>query len=389
MSENRSRISRKYTTIMKSNAAVLQEPVDADDLAEAAPAAIETIDVEEPQGDEVLVEIGASSLCHTDVAITRGHLEESFPLVMGHEGAGIVREVGPDVESVEEGAHVVLGRIACGRCEYCRIGRSNLCNERTKARKRGTIRSGAIRFNQDGQKLHHCHGVSSFSEYTVVSEEVAIEITDELPLRQATLLGCGVFTGAGAVMNTADIEPGASVAVFGVGGVGASAIQAAELRGATEIIAVDLVDDRLSLAESMGATRTINPGDDDTVELLRDWSGGGLDYAFDAAGNPTVIEQAVDSLRPTGTAVLVGTPPIGKQDVSLDIYDVVVSEKSLLGSFNGSYNLADAIPRLAELAADGRFDLEALISDERSLNEVNKAMGALETGGGLRQLIIP
>jgi len=374
----------------ESTAAVLDEPTDDKDadLAAAALASIETIEVADPTDDEVLVEIVAAGLCHTDVAITRGHLRESFPLVMGHEGAGIVCEVGPDVESVAPGDHVVLGRIACGHCKYCRIGRSNLCETRMESRQRGTLRGGAVRFSRGDEPLHHCHGVSSFSEYTIVSEEVAITITEELPLDRATLLGCGVLTGAGAVMNTADIEPGSSVAVFGVGGVGASAVQAASLRGATEVIAVDPIEARLELAASTGATRTIDPTDVDPVERIRELTGG-LDYVFDAVGSHAVIEQAADSLRPTGTVVLVGVPEVGKHDVSLPVHDMVVGEKSILGSFNGSYNLADAIPRLADLAAQGRFNLEALISDERPLEDINEAIGSLESGEGLRQLIVP
>lgn len=374
----------------ESSAAVLEEPIGdaAEALAAAAPASIETIEVADPERQEVLVEVVAAGLCHTDIAITRGHLRESFPLVMGHEGAGIVRSVGPAVDSVGPGDHVVLGRIACGHCEYCRVGRSNLCEARAEARKRGTLRSGAVRFSRGGEPLHHCHGVSSFSQLTVVSEEVAIPITEELSLEQASLLGCGVVTGAGAVMNTVDVEPGSSVAVFGVGGVGASAIQAASLRGATEVIAVDLVEDRLELAASIGATRTIDPADTDPVDRIRAWTGG-VDYAVDAVGTPAVVEQAADSLGPTGTAVLVGVPEVDNHDLSLPLHDVVVEEKSLVGSFNGSYNLATAIPRLADLAAAGRFDLGALISDERPLAEINEAMEALESGAGLRQLLIP
>ena len=375
---------------MKSNAAVLREPTEADDLAAAGPATIESVTVDDPRNDEVLVEIAAAGLCHTDVAIARGQMEERYPLVMGHEGAGIVRDVGPDVESVQPGDHVVLGRIACGRCEYCRVGRSNLCTERTAARKRGTLRDGAVRFGDGDSRLHHCHGVSSFSEYTVVSEEVAIGITDEIPLREAALLGCGVLIGVGAVVNTVDIEPGSSVAVFGVGGVGASAIQAAAFRGATDLVAVDIVAEKLSLAESVGATATVDSSQSDPVDAVADVTGGeGVDYAFVTVGNPQVIEQAIGALRPTGRAVLVGTPPSGTTELSFDIHDFVVSERSMVGSFNGSYNLADAIPRLAALVADGKLELEPLITGDRPLDAVNESMAELESGSEIRQLIRP
>jgi S-(hydroxymethyl)glutathione dehydrogenase/alcohol dehydrogenase len=374
---------------MEATAAVLYEPTDAENLAEAAPAKFETIDVADPTGEEVRVEITAASLCHTDVAIARGHLEESFPLVMGHEGAGVVRDVGEDVTSVEPGDQVVLGRITCGRCEYCRAGRGQLCVERTKARRNGTLRTGEVRFSKDGEPVHHCHGVSSFSEQTIVTEEVAIKVTDELPPEHATLLGCGVFTGAGAVMNTADVEAGSDVVVFGAGGVGLSAVQGARLRSAGSIVAVDIVPEKLDIAAEVGATHTIDSSEEDVLERVAEITGGGADYAFEIVGNPRVTEQAVGCLAPTGQAVLVGVPPTGPQEVALDLYDMVVSEKEMIGSFNGSYSLPLAIPKLAELTARGDLDLDPMITDSRPLTELNEAMHALETGTGIRQIIEP
>lgn len=374
---------------MESTAAVLYEPTDAENLAEEAPAKFETIDVSEPTGEEVLVEITAASLCHTDVGITRGHLEESFPLVMGHEGAGRVRAVGDGVTTVKPGDQVVLGRITCGRCEYCRAGKGQLCVERTKARRNGTLRTGDIRFSKDGEPVHHCHGVSSFSEQTIVTEEVAIAVTDDLPAEHATLLGCGVFTGAGAVMNTANVEAGSDVVVFGAGGVGLSAVQGARLRSAGTIIAVDIVPEKLEIAAEVGATHTIDSSEEDVVERVADITNGGADYSFEIVGNPRVAEQAVSCLRPTGQAVLVGVPPAGEREISLDLYDMVVSEKELIGSFNGSYSLPLAIPRLAELAARGDLQLDPLITDSRPLTELNEAMHELETGTGIRQIIRP
>lgn len=374
---------------MEATAAVLHEPTNAENLAEEAPATFETVGVSEPTGEEVRVEITAASLCHTDVAITHGHLEESFPMVMGHEGAGVVRAVGEKVTSVSPGDKVVLGRITCGRCEYCRAGKGQLCVERTKARRNGTLRTGAVRFSSGGDPVHHCHGVSSFTEQTIVTEEVAIKVTDELPAEHATLLGCGVFTGAGAVMNTANIEPGSAVVIFGAGGVGLSAVQGARLRSAGTVIAVDIVPEKLEIAEEVGATHTIDSRKEEVVERVAELTGGGADYSFEIVGSPMVAEQAVSCLRPTGQAVLVGVPPAGKQEVGLDLYDMVVSEKDLIGSFNGSYSLPLAIPRLAELTARGDLNLDPLITDSRPLTELNEAMHELETGTGIRQVIIP
>lgn len=374
---------------MDALAAVLDEPTDADNIAEAAPATFETLTIAEPTGEEVAVEITAASLCHTDVGITRGHLEESFPLVMGHEGAGTVRAVGDDVTSVRPGDQVVLGRITCGRCQYCRAGNGQLCVERTSARKNGTLRTGEIRFNRGKEPIHHCHGVSSFSEQTIVTEEVAIKVTDELPPEHATLLGCGVFTGAGAVMNTADVEAASSVVIFGAGGVGLSAIQGAQLRSAADIIAVDIISEKLETAEEVGATHTIDSAAEDVAERVSEITDGGADYAFDIVGNPTVAEQAIDCLRPTGEAILVGVPPTGKQALDANLYDVVLSEKQLRGSFNGSYSLPLAIPKLAELAARGDLQLDPLITGTRRLTELNEAMHELETGTEIRQIIRP
>lgn len=374
---------------MKSKAAVLTKSTDSRPLSESKPAQVETVDVADPTGEEVLVEITAASLCHTDVSIARGEMDRPHPLVMGHEGAGVVRDVGDAVESVSPGDHVVLGRIACGTCDYCRAGRSNLCAKRSASHREGTLRTGDVRFDSRDEPVHHCHGVSSFSEYTVVTEEVAVRITEDLPLEQATLLGCGVFTGFGAVTNTAAVEAGSSVVVFGTGGVGMSAIQGAVLRGATEIVAVDMIPEKLEIASVLGATHTINAAEDDPVERVRSATGDGADYAFEAVGDAAVTEQAVDALAPTGSAVLIGTPPVGKRDLALDLHDVVTSEKNVMGSFNGSYNLARAIPKLAELTVAGKLSLTEMITDTRPLDDVNRAMADLESGTNVRQVIRP
>lgn len=374
---------------MESTAAVLDAPVESTTFSESRPASIEEVEVAEPGPEEVRVSIEAASLCHTDVAIALGHIDEQHPLVLGHEGAGIVQGVGPGVTSVSPGDHVVLGRIACGRCRQCRNGDSQLCAERSMTTRAGTIRNGAVRFSRGGEPAYHCHGVSSFTEFTVVNEEVAIPITREVPLDEATLLGCGVFTGVGAVTNTADVEPGASVVVFGLGGVGLSAVQGATMRSAGEVIAVDVVSEKLEIAASLGATHTIDGSVEDPVERVRDLTDGGAEYAFDVVGDPSVTEQAIDVLGSRGTAVVVGIPPSGKHDVPVDVNSFVTGERRLLGSFNGSYNLSLDIPRLAELVADGHLSLGELITDTRPLDELNEAMERLASGSGIRQVILP
>jgi Zn-dependent alcohol dehydrogenase len=375
---------------MEVKAAVIREPAESHDFFENQPASFETVELEAPGPGEVLVEMSAASLCHTDVSITLGEIEEQYPMVMGHEGAGIVRETGESVDSVQAGDHVVLGRIACGRCSFCRAGQSNLCAQRTASREAGSLRNGEIRFRdpKTGEQIHHCHGVSSFASHTVVNEEVAVKIRGDIPLEKATLLGCGVFTGFGAVANTAAVEPGSTAAIFGVGGVGLSAVQAATLCGVPELIAVDVVPEKLDLAKQLGATHTVDAAKENPVARLNELSDG-VDYVFDAVGATDVIEQASKVLAPTGEIVLIGTPPGGERSLELDLHEMILNEQSIIGSFNGSYNLPLAIPMLADLVAAGMLDLDRMISDGVPLTQLNEAMTTLEEEGVIRQVIVP
>lgn len=374
---------------MEATAAVLRGHTDSKNLREDAPASIESIEIADPGPEEVLVEITAASLCHTDISITHGEVDRPTPMVMGHEGTGVVRGIGSNVESVRPGDSVVLGRTTCGRCELCRGGHGQHCVHRSRIHREGTLRTGTIKFSSPkGETIYHCHGVSAFSSHTVVSEEVAIPVTDELPPEEATLLGCGVFTGAGAALNTVDMDIASSVAVFGVGGVGLSTIQGARLANADTIIAVDIVPEKLDVAEEVGATHTVNSSREDPVEQIQELTGG-VNYSFDVVGHPGVVEQAVRSLAPTGQAILVGTPPAGEQELDLNLYDMVTSEKDIISSFNGSYTLPLAIPKLANKAAAGDLRLDPMISDTKPLSELNEAMHELETGSGIRQVIRP
>ncbi|WP_416841491.1 zinc-binding dehydrogenase [Haloferax sp. DFSO52] len=373
---------------MKGKASVLWKATKADSFVDNSCLSMETVSITEPVGEEVVVEVKAASLCHTDVSIAHGHIDEQYPLVMGHEGAGIVRAVGDAVESVEPGDHVVLGRPACGRCTHCREANRHLCERRRESTPAGTLRTGEVRFDIDGDPVHHCHGVSSFAEYTLVTEEVAIPITDEVPFEKATLLGCGIFTGVGAVLQTAQVEFGSSVAIFGAGGVGLSAVQGARLANATDIVVVDLVAEKLDTARDLGATETVDASETDPVEYLQE-EFGGVDYAFDVVGHPTVVEQAIAALRPTGTAVLVGTPPAGIHELGIELHDFILDEKQVLGSFNGSFDLQEAIPKLAALVAAGDLVVDDLISSVRPLDALPEAMDELENGDGIRHVLVP
>ncbi|MCH2453043.1 MAG: zinc-binding dehydrogenase [Halobacteriales archaeon] len=373
---------------MESKAAVLHEPTKNHDFLGDLPAKIEMVEVSEPIGEEVLVKIEAASLCHTDVSCVVGETGEPKPVVLGHEGAGVVAAIGDEVTTLEVGDHVVLGRIACGKCIRCRMGKSNLCLSRRQSK--GTLRTGDTSFTgSNGDPYYHYHGVSSFTEYTNVTQEVAIKVNKKIPLEQATLLGCGIFTGVGAVANAANIEPGSSVVIFGAGGVGLSGVQGAVLRGATEIIVVDVVPSKFDIALKMGATSTINSMEEDPVERIREITGGGADYTFDMVGHPRVFEQAVESLAVSGTAVLVGTPSTPVNEVSINLREMVKNEKRIIGAFNGSYNLPIAIPMLADLVVEGKLSLEELITSSLPLDNINEAMHQLENGAEIRQVIVP
>lgn len=373
---------------MESTAAVLEAPVQSSDYAASNSVTVSTIEVDDPGPAEVRVELAAAGLCHTDLKIAHGDTGDPYPLVMGHEGAGVVEAVGGQVATVSPGDHVVLGRMSCGDCGSCRSGRSNLCDARREATRAGTLRSGGVRFSHAGRSLHHCHGVSSFTEYTVVDEEVAIPITDDVPLQQATLLGCGVFTGFGAVTSSARAEVGSSVAVFGCGGVGLSAVQGAAVAGANPVIAVDLVAEKLQTAGTLGATQTVDAAAADPVERIRSLTDGGADYAVVCVGDVTAIEQAVAGVGKRGEVFVVGVPPAGASP-DLDVYELMRAEKSVRGSFNGSYDLPRAIPKLAELVASGALQLEPLVSSVRPLDELTDAMAELESGTGIRHVLVP
>lgn len=372
---------------VESNAAVLEEPTDSHEFASNRPVSIETIEVQDPIGEEVLVEIESTSLCHTDVGFALGHFDCAYPLVLGHEGAGVVRAVGDRVQDLRPGDRVVLGRVACGRCRRCGEGNTHLCEERVPSNEAGTLRNGRVPFRRDGDPLHHCLGVSSFTEYTLVTEEVAIPIPDELPMDRACLLGCGVFTGFGAVENTADVELGSSVVIFGAGGVGLNAIQAADVCDAATIVAVDVVDEKLDLAEKLGATHAVDASEGDPVERILEICPGGADYAFEITGKSDVITQALDVVGSRGEVVVVGVPPHGTQAVDLDVYGLLFNEKAIRGSLSGSYNLSLAVPTLADLAVEGTLSLDELVTDARPMSEINEAMDALEEGGQIRQLL--
>ncbi len=350
------------------------------------PLSVEAVDLEPPRAGEVAVRIAATGVCHSDLHYIKGDLAFPLPVVLGHEAAGVVAEVGSGVDSVRAGDHVVvLFAPPCGRCRYCDAGRPHLCEMRYRVR--GKMPDGTTRLSWKGQPLHHFTCVSSWAEIAVVPESGVLRISEEVPLTVAALLGCAVTTGVGAVINTARVQPGSSVAVFGTGGVGINVVQGARVAGAATIIAVDLLDHRLDAARRFGATHTINAKEEDPVRAIQSLTRGGADYAFEVIGRAAVVRQAVECLARGGVAVAVGLPP-AREEYTVGGPAFVLNERTLRGCFYGSAHLRADIPRLIELYQGKRLLLDELVTATYPLDRVNDAVAALDRGDGLRGLLV-
>lgn len=351
------------------------------------PFKVEPVELQDPREGEVLVKLAASGVCHSDLSIQRGILPMVPPLIFGHEGAGIVEKVGPGVTSVRKGDHVVLTWLySCGFCRDCGRGRPHLCDRANMASVNGAMLDGTTRFRVNGEDMRHW--VGSFSEYTVVPEQAAVRIRDDVPLDRACLVGCGVMTGVGAAMNTAKVQPGDTVAVIGCGGVGLNVIQGAAICGAEKIIAVDKVDRKLALAKTFGATHTVNPGDGDLADQIRACNGGaGVDFCFEVVGHTGVIQSAFNALRRGGSLVIVGVPPFGSE-ISVMAAVFPLEERNILGSYYGSPRFRYDMPRILDLYMAGKLRLDELVSRRLSLDEINTAMEIMESGEVARSVIV-
>jgi S-(hydroxymethyl)glutathione dehydrogenase/alcohol dehydrogenase len=350
------------------------------------PLSVEQVRIKNPKDDQIVVKIAASGICHTDLSVMRAALPYPPPVVLGHEGAGIVEEVGRGVTHLKPGDHVVLSSIPiCGRCHYCRGGHAHLCSAGLTAAEQGE----QIAFEKDEMDIGHFCGLGSFASRTVVNASAAIKIDDDIPLKRACLVGCGVITGVGAVFNTARVKPGETVAVFGCGGVGLNVIQGAAIAGAARIVAVDVIDKKLEFAKKFGATDILNVrGAGESSEEVRALFGGiGVDVAFEVIGSPDVIRQAFLSTRRGGKAVIVGVAPFGV-DVSVPACMLSLEERSLVGSLYGSAYMPRDVPLVLDLYKRGRLKLDELVSREIRLDEINAAIDALESGGAVRSVIV-
>jgi S-(hydroxymethyl)glutathione dehydrogenase / alcohol dehydrogenase len=365
---------------MKTHAAVLWEP--------GRPVEVLEVDLAPPKEGEVLVRIAACGVCHSDLHVVDGHLPEPLPLVLGHEAAGVVEAVGPGVGSLEPGDHVVLALVpSCGECEECRRGRPNFCSLGARMASEGTLADGTSRLSLNGTTLHHFNSISSFAGHAVVPESAAVRIRQDVALDGAALVGCSVLTGYGAVANTAGVEEGATVAVWGCGGVGANVVQGARLRGAAQIVAVDTRPEKLELARALGATDTVEAGEGvDAVAAVKDLTGGGPDYAFEAIGSERAIQEAWTAARAGGIVVIVGIMPRGAS-LTIDPWQFM-SEKTLKGTFLGSARIQEDVPRLVDLYHSGELELDRLVSRKLRLDELPDAFDRLRAGEVVRQVVV-
>ncbi|HVS14262.1 MAG TPA: Zn-dependent alcohol dehydrogenase [Thermoanaerobaculia bacterium] len=345
---------------------------------------IEEVEIGSPGPREVLIRTRAAGLCHSDLHFMEGKYPHPVPAVLGHESAGVVEAVGDQVRYVAPGDHVITClSVYCGNCEACLTGHLSICpNKDQTARAKGAeprLRQG------DGKMAQFLH-LSSFAEQMLVHEHALVKISQEVPFDRAALLGCSVTTGLGAVFNTARVEPGTTVAVIGCGGVGLNAVQGAALAGAGRVIAIDLLDSKLELARTFGATDVINAGEVDAVGAVKDLTGGGVHYSFEAIGSKTAAEQAFFMLRPGGTATIIGMIPVGEK-IELPGH-AFLTERRIQGSMMGSNRFRVDMPRYIDLYLQGRLKLDELVSARIGLDQVNEGFAAMRRGDVARSVIV-
>jgi Zn-dependent alcohol dehydrogenase len=364
--------------------AVLREMGLPAPYAESRPLAIEELELDGPGAGELLVRVGAAGLCHSDLSVIDGSRPRVMPMVLGHEAAGEVIEAGPQTPGFAAGDHVVLAFVpSCGACRPCLSGRAALCEPGAASNTAGSLLSGDRRWH-DG--LHHHLGVSAFADHIVVSANSAVRVDRELPYEIAALFGCAVLTGVGAALNSARVTPMDSVAVFGLGGVGLAALLGAVVSGASTVVAVDVVPEKLQLARELGATHAVRAGDD-AIAAIRDATGGGADKVIETVGNARVLADAYAATRRGGTTVTVGLPH-PEQMLAIPAVSLVAEERTLKGSYLGSCVPARDIPRFIELYQRGRLPVDRLLTDTLSLDEINLGFDRLARGQGVRQAVV-
>lgn len=373
---------------MRVRAAVLRaSPVSAP-YAQTRPLSIETLTLDPPGADEVLVKIAAAGLCHSDLSVINGDRPRPTPMVLGHECSGTVAEVGSGVSDLQPGDPVVMSFLpTCGHCLSCMDGRAQLCEPGHAANGRGTLLSGARRFHcDDGAAPYHHSGVSAFAEYAVVSRRSVVRIDPAMPLVRAALFGCAVMTGVGTVVNTCRVRPGDTVAVVGLGGVGLSSVLGAVASGAARVIALDLAQDKLDLAASMGATDTFLATDPEVVEQVRALTGGGVDHAIEMAGSARAFDLAYRITKRGGKTATAGLANPNSQ-FAIPPVNLVAEERTIHGSYMGSCVPVRDIPRFIALHLAGKLPVERLLSGTGPLEEINAGFDLLNEGKVVRHVI--
>ncbi len=371
---------------MRVRAAVLRKMELPLPYADSRPLSVEEVQLDPPGTAEVLVRNVAAGLCHSDLSVVDGARPRPLPMVLGHEAAGVVEEVGTGVDLFAPGDHVVYSYVPmCGQCVPCQSGRVVLCEQGFAANAAGALLGDVRRLSADGQPVNHHLGVSGFADRSVVSAASLVRVDPEVALERAALFGCALSTGVGAIVNTAQVRPGDSVAVFGLGGVGLSAVMGAVLAGAHPVVAVDRVPNKLELAGRMGATHTVEAGDDSVGEI-RDLTGGGVDWAVECVGSAAVLAQAYAAARRGGTAVSVGLPHPTEQ-LQVPAVTLVAEEKRIIGSYMGSAVPRRDIPRMIALYRAGRLPVDLLDSGTLTLEEINTGLDRLASGQAVRQLV--
>jgi alcohol dehydrogenase len=373
---------------MKMKAAVIRQMGLAQPYADSKPMSIEEVELDKPGQREVLVQIKAASLCHSDLSTVNGDRPRQMPMVLGHEASGVVQEVGGGIGDLKVGDHVALVFApSCGQCLACIEGHPGRCEPGQQANGAGKLLNGGMRLNQKGSPVYHHVGVSAFAEYCVVNRGSLVKIDSALPFDEAALFGCAVLTGVGAVFNTAQVFPGAKVAVLGLGGVGLNSLLGAIVAGAQQIVALDLHDDKLELARALGATDTVNARDPDAIQKVKDLTGGGVHFALEMAGSVQAMELAYRITRRGGTTVSAGLPHPDHR-WPLQHVNMVAEERTIKGSYVGSCVPTRDIPRYIDLYRRGMLPVNKLMSDHIKLEDITVGFDRLASGHTVRQIIM-
>ena len=367
---------------MKSKAAIA--------FSAGEPLSIEEVDLEGPKSGEVLIEVMATGVCHTDAyTLSGGDPEGLFPSILGHEGAGIVRAVGNGVDTLQVGDHVIpLYTPECRQCKFCLSGKTNLCGAIRETQGQGLMPDGTSRFSLKGESLFHYMGTSTFSNFTVLPEIALAKIREDAPFDKVCYIGCGVTTGLGAVINTAKVEPGSTVAVFGLGGIGLNVNQGARLVGADRIIGIDTNPKKEALARKFGLTDFINPENSaDVITEIIDLTDGGVDYSFECIGKPEVMRQALESChKGWGESVIIGVAAAG-EEISTRPFQLVTGRTWKGTAFGGAKGRSD-VPRIVDWYMDGKINIDDLITHQFQLENINEAFDVMHAGEGIRSVVV-